>query len=108
MRTKDGIIGKIFEEDDIEKNGVYTDTNYINEYCDETNYIKRDNIAKHSKNIIDLIEDGDYLNGYLVRKINGELCNFDLNTTEWTPLKNIDIFESIVTKQQFENIEYKI
>lgn len=70
--------------------------------------LDRSCIVKHSKNIIDLIEYGDYLNGYLVRKINGELCNFDLNNMEWTLLKNIDIFESIVTKQQFENIEYKI
>lgn len=71
-------------------------------------YIEKTRIVKHSKNIIDLIEDGDYLNGYLVRKINGELCNFDLNNMEWTLLRNIDIFESIVTKEQFESIEYKI
>lgn len=65
-------------------------------------------VENFSDDIIDLIEDGDYLNGYLVRKINGELCNFDLNNMEWTPLRNIDIFESIVTKEQFEEIEYRI
>lgn len=93
---------------------VRTNNGKIYKYDENNEKIFIDNfkemlhIAKHSKNIIDLIEEGDYLNGYLVRKINGELCNFDLNDTEWIPIKNIDIFESLVTKQQFEDIEYKI
>lgn len=87
------------------KNADYYMQQYIE--CEKGLYPK-ENIVKHSKNIIDLIEDGDYLNGYLVRKINGELCNFDLNNMEWIPLKNIDIFESLVTHEQLESIEYKI
>lgn len=83
------------------KNGMCIDE------CNSTGVYLKD-IVKHSKNIIDLIEDGDYLNGYLVRKINGELCNFDLNNMKWIPLKNIDILENLVTHEQFKSIEYKI
>ena len=61
-------------------------------------------IVKHSKNIIDLIEVGDYVNGYPVKRIanfNNELCNFDLNTMEWTPLRDIDVYYNILTKEQY-------
>ena len=67
---------------------------------------------KHSKNIIDLIEVGDYVNGYYCRYITdintGEeiLCNFDLNEMRWIPLEDIDVWESIVTKEQFSSVEY--
>lgn len=52
------------------------------------------------------------MNGYPVRKITdintGErvLCNFDLNEMRWIPLTEIDIWESIVTKEQFSSVEY--
>ena len=71
-------------------------------------------VKKHSKNIIDLIEVGDYVNGYICRYITdidtGEeyLCNFDLNEMRWIPLEDIDIWESVVTKEQFAQAEYKI
>lgn len=68
-------------------------------------------IVKHSKNIIDLIEVGDYVNGYPVRRIanfNNELCNFNLNTMEWTPLKDIDVYYNILTKEQYMQNCYKI
>lgn len=69
-------------------------------------YLNKDeNIVKHSKNIIDLIEVGDYVNGYPVRRIpnfNNELCNFDLNNMEWTPLKEIDVYYNILTKELYQ------
>lgn len=74
-------------------------------------YLSTNTIVKHSKNIIDLIEVGDYVNGYYTRKIanyNNELCVFDLNTMQWTPLTEIDVFYSIVTHEKFESIEYKV
>ena len=70
--------------------------------------IKTTDILNHSFKPINLIEAGDYVNGYPVRKINGKLCNFDLNEMEWTPLENIDVWENIVTKEQFESMEYKV
>ncbi len=109
VRTEEGIIQKCT---DVDNSYVYADDvlsyNFQGDIEIPNSYVEKTRIVKHSKNITDLIEDGDYLNGYLVRKINGELCNFDLNEMKWIPLKNIDIFESLVTHKQFKSIEYKI
>ena len=69
----------------------------------------RANILKHSPNIIDLIEEGDYVNGYICKRkpnFGNKMCNFDLNVIEWTPLDEIDIFYDIVTKEQFNRMKY--
>ena len=72
------------------------------------------NIVKHSPNLIDLIQCGDYVNGYLVRHITdidtgiNILCNFDLNEMRWIPLKEIDVWYEIVTHEQMESISYKV
>ena len=78
------------------------------------------NVVKHSKNIIDLIEVGDYVNGMLVTNVmvldkNSDyipttiiFCNRDENCT----LQPVRIYEqdikSIATKENFSSIEYKI
>lgn len=65
-------------------------------------------ITKHSKNIIDIIEVGDYVNGKEVYNENGKLA---IELVECIPpfehIEDIDI-KSIVTKEQFENAEYKV
>lgn len=73
-------------------------------------------IIKSSPNIIDLIEVGDYVNGYLVKNCRAS-CNENLGghpkqidvgqnkENKW--LRKEDI-KSIVTKEQFENISYKV
>ena len=72
-----------------------------------------DDIVSHSKMPKDLVQDGDYVNGYLCRYITdintgkNFLCNFDMNEMRWIPLEDIDVFESIVTKEQFASMEYK-
>lgn len=76
------------------------------------NIEKITDIVKHSKNIIDLIQVGDYVNRKLISnvdKVNNK------NFIEWkdgemysTEIKNDNFIKSIVTKQQFESIEYKI
>lgn len=65
-------------------------------------------IVKHDKNILKIIKDGDLLNGYPVKEIKGVLCNFDLNVMEWTPLENIDVVETIVTREYLEEIMYRV
>lgn len=65
---------------------------------------------KHSDNIIDLIEVGDYVNGREIINIDcyeyeNELF-FDTNETI-NSFVNKDI-KSIVTKEQFESISYKL
>lgn len=82
----------------------------------QTNYISIDGECfdkeeiKASHNIIDLIEVGDYVNGRLVEDI------FEKTTYADKSIKlkgsgdywyDIDI-KSIVTKEQFENISYRV
>ena len=67
---------------------------------------------KHSKNIIDLIEQGDYVNGYEVLDkylFNGEKPVLETNgeETNCKCLCDSDI-KTIVTKEQFKSVEYKI
>lgn len=74
------------------------------------------NIAKHRKQLIDLIEVGDYVNGNKVfatnNRINdnGEKVILTENYDEWTDngvISNKDI-KTIVTKEQFEDNCYKV
>lgn len=78
------------------------------------------NILKHSKNIIDLIEVGDYVNGKKIEAIldggfksegvaERVLC-FETDFPIEKGLRcyhNYDI-KSIVTKEQFSEMEYKV
>lgn len=99
------MIAKITEEHSgNEDEGIFyvTDTNLV---IDESNLVK-----PPSPNIIDLIEDGDYVNGYL---IEDKTIFGNLGLTHWmlkTPtgyLNEKNIY-TIVTKEQFKNMEYKI
>lgn len=89
-----------------------TDTGYIyimKNFIKEFDYSK----TKHSFNIIDLIEVGDYVNGHkVVNEIWGEDDNnlyFEIeggfNKAQYIGEKNI---KSICTKEQFAAVEYKL
>ena len=73
--------------------------------------IGEDNLIKEpSHNIIDLIEVGDYVNGYKVADIDkGKYSVFIEEPKDyvWQCLWNNDI-KSIVTKEQFNSMEYKV
>ncbi len=65
---------------------------------------------KHSPNIIDLIEEGDYVNGKLVSNVDKvERKNFiewedgDMYSTE---IPNDKFIKDIVTKEQFNQMKY--
>lgn len=64
-------------------------------------------IVKHSKNIIDLIEKEDYVNGYRVENISVETNEvlLDHNGFGWRTLKDGD---KIVTKELFKSVEYEV
>lgn len=74
--------------------------------------ISKPYVKKHSKNIIDLIEEGDY--------VNGKEVIMDLQKSkEWYKSKDDFIsckdytfeekeIKGVVTKEQFENMEYKV
>lgn len=101
--------GRIFKVSEVE---TYSGCNYIPK--DENKTLVVSAIVKHSPNLIDIIEEGDYVNGYSVRYITdidtgiNILCNFDLNEMRWIPLKEIDVWYEVVTKEQFESASYKV
>ena len=73
-----------------------------------------EDILNHSKNIIDLIEVGDYVNGWRVlakTKIkNNEMQVCILTAFEdehWITINN-ETLKTIVTKEAFSQAEYKI
>jgi len=66
-----------------------------------------DNIEKHSKNIINLIEVGDYVNGYKVEFIQNNEIIYNRNHPYKINLLAKDI-KSIVTHERFEQMEYKL
>lgn len=69
------------------------------------------NVAKASHNIIDLIEVGDYVNGYYVTTGNQNVGSIYIAEIDGLGLKkklyNKDI-KSIVTKEQFESMSYRL
>lgn len=81
-----------------------------NDYGFDSNTIQ--DIIKSSPNIIDLIEENDIIKFWYekerichVYKVNNKLCVWD--GFQDRPIEGITII-SIVTKEQFENMEYKV
>lgn len=95
VRTKDGIIAKLIETMVYElSNGKTIDF--------------LEDIVKHSKQLIDLIEAGDFVNGEEVieiRKINEKIYLM----TDYCPQNYIkNDIKTILTKEQYENNCYKV
>ena len=107
VRTKRGI-GKILEIKTVQPKmyGKY-DVAYLIDICPRM-YITQTEFIKHSKNIIDLIEEGDFVNGEEVIEVRKEDNKIYL-MTGYCPQKYIkDEIKSIVTKEQFNSIKYEI
>lgn len=111
VRTKNQSIKRI---DTILKNKTVNKYGYeIGSEWDGKLYstIKTTDIVKHSKNIIDLIEVGDYVNGKEVHKYNGNTGIVSINELGWTFIAFKDKkypIETIVTREQFASMEYKV
>lgn len=112
VRTKDGIIDKVIIEYDGKCNKPNCSEKHIS--C-KYNYYNEKDIVKHSKQLIDLIEVGDYVNGYRVENvINEEPCpsgkcvdiDSSKDSSECTLWKN-DI-QTILTKEQYSTNCYKV
>ena len=114
VRTIDGYIRKV---EQVNRKGSY-DGLCHGAYNVDIPYkysqgISAKKIKSHSPDIIDLIEEGDYVNGYkVVNEIYGEddnnlyfevECGF--NKAQYIGEKDI---KSIVTKEQIKQIEYRI
>ena len=100
IRNSEGRIDKV-------KNPDY----YMSQYIEcEKNLMSRASIVNHSKNIIDLIEVGDYVNGIKVINILPETfgrCK-SIELANHYIIKYIDYgaIKSIVTSEQFSSVEY--
>lgn len=101
--------GEIFKVIGIGKEEVLVVDTYENSLV-ATGYVK-----KHSPNIIDVIEVGDYVNGYRVDKISintkteeRTLLTLELNTLLDIVRGDIGYIESVLTREQFEAMKYKV
>lgn len=109
VRTKDGIIDKII----IDYNGHCANPNckYKHISCTK-NYYDEDKIVKASYNIIDILEEGDYIDGCYIQEIkslkdNVMVCMLDSDYEVESVITNKDI-KSIVTHEQMEQMSYRI
>lgn len=115
VRTKNYGIAKILN--------IYnnTTTNYSSITLDKIDSFGRlgvsitlDNIIGNpSEKPIDLIEVGDYVNGYMVENtdagLNGDVIEIATGTNYFqSPSLYEEDIKSIVTHEQFERIEYKV
>lgn len=112
------------------KKGIYKINYFINNnytqkftYIDNkgvSNILENDEVIKASHNIIDLIEEGDYINGLRVEKSKyGELYTSytymggdiglqqETYTTFLKDYEKDDVY-SILTKEQFKSMSYKV
>ena len=112
VRTEFGNIGKFYRPASESSDVYYI---YINKDGNKISS-RYDSIVKHSNNIIDLIECGDYVNGMKVCKINEPSLANDYkrivycNESEglYEGIFTNDEIKSIVTKQQMEAIQYVV
>ena len=106
VRIDNGCICKVLEYTDISDNDFYVNTD------SPYNVVYKSWIVKSSPNIIDLIEEDDFINGSRITELksnkNGVIkCMLDSDYELITTIINEEI-ESVVTKEQFESMEYKI
>lgn len=117
VRTKQGYIAKCVEVD--EDVDYYTFDEFVQEnYGDKYSSLcerELEDIVKHSSNIIDLIEVGDFVNGRLVLQVDYKNKNVCLLIPLTDTKANTNIMwygyediKTVVTKEQFANAEYRL
>ena len=120
VRTpQQGFIGKLVE---VNKNvlnyykiDVGREIRRINGMSDNYIYLRDGFGLKHSSNIIDLIEIGDFVNGRLVLQVDYKNKNVCLLIPLTDTKANTNIMwygyediKTVVTKEQFANAEYRL
>ena len=109
VRTRAGHIYKITN---IDENGLI----YWNKIqCGWSEQQLEDIIVKHSKQLIDLIECGDFVNGYKVISVDYDVMNdttecieLDLNSNYQYNFISIRQIKTILTKEQYMANCYKV
>ena len=108
--TNNGIkrIDTIFENKTVNKYGYEIGYDWDGKLY---SYIKTTDIVKHSQNIIDLIEKGDFVNGVKVISLYDDIFSRGIELAnrhritfkdEWAEIK------TILTKEQYEKNSYKL
>ena len=120
IRTKDGIIAKV---DYIDNDTIFFDKELYRTYGDSIDFLEKDDlerIVKASYSIIDILKKGDYVNGSKVIDIS--IIGKDKEKWVWVEQMedtdnkygddyvgyNNEQIKSIVTKEQFEQMAYKV
>ena len=116
IKTKEGSIDKVTE---IANNYVLLKSKItISEYGESRIFIKKSDIVKHSPNIIDLLQEGDYIQledrgerfYEVTTDYQGKLAIIDIGWNEYEEIDetyNEDI-KSIVTKEMFNQVKYEV
>ena len=114
VRTNNGLLGKV-NKIELKGSGVRYAGEFITDTIIQLNdgkvyerRVKDKDIVKHSKNIIDLIELYDYVNGMIVF----DIINYDNGEKELKLssgyLMNEDEIQDILTHEQYEQSCYKL
>lgn len=119
VRTNKVGIKKIYKIDNnkTKYKYLYKLKNQDGDGCIDLGVLCEDDIIKFGYSIIDILEKGDYVNGSKVVNINYDL-NYDEDIVESITIFDYSIegndilynedIKSIVTKEQFKNMEYRI
>ena len=106
VRTKNGVIDKVDALYGMIENTVH---------LENLKWFDIKNIAKHSKQLIDLIEVGDFVNGYKVISVDYDVMDdtiecieLDLNSNYQYNFISIRQIKTILTHEQFEQNSYKV
>lgn len=103
IKTVAGYIGKIID---------FSDGMYTAQMKDATIDLYIDDIKNHKENIIDLIECGDYVNGYKVSFIAQDCakfvqCDYPVESGATNHYKFYkESIKDVVTKEQFNQMKY--
>ena len=120
IRINNGQIAKIIKIKEYKKwsNIIYTDIliDFHEDRCCNENEVNEEDILKSSPNIIDLIEVGDYVNGYLVTDISLDAYKNKIIFVGQRKIEESGYYrsyynsqiKSVVTKEQFSSMEYRM
>ena len=106
-RLKSGYICKIININDFrEPNMKYgVEANYLKDIM----FIGDDDIVKASYNIIDILEIGDYVNGHeVIDIVENDIYISNFYAEQCIDIVTIKNIKSIVTKEQMEQVAYKV
>lgn len=99
VRTKNGLIGKVDSLYGMIENTVH---------LENQKWVDTKSIVKHSKQLIDLIEVGDYVNGHLVEEVRISCFDSSIFVHEYAIELHENDIKTILTKEQFETNCYKV